>query len=52
MSTQQHVSSIAGYKRNALLKYCNENGMKLNHLEAILNKLHQLGFLRFLIRLI
>ena len=25
MSTQQHVSSVAEYKRNAFLKYCNEN---------------------------
>ena len=54
MSTQQHVSSIAGYKRNVLLKYCNENGKKLNQLVelAILNKLHKLGLFPFLIGLI
>ena len=28
MSTQQHLSSIAEYKKIVFLKYCNENGVK------------------------
>ena len=45
MSTQQLVSSIAEYKRCAILKYCNENGIKKSHLDVFLfsNNLHKLG---------
>ena len=56
MSTQQLISSIAEYKRCAILKYCNENGIKESHLEEFLvpNNLHKLGlcysFVGFLCR--
>ena len=42
MSTQEHESSIAEYKRKAFLKYCNENGIEKYKLKklSILNK-HQ-----------
>ena len=45
MSTQQYVSSIAEYKRSALLKYCKENGIKKNQLDelSVSNNLHKLG---------
>ena len=45
MSTQQHVSSIAEYKRSALLKYCKENGIKKYQLDelSVSNNLHKLG---------
>ena len=35
MSTQQYVSSISEYKRNAFLKYCNENGIEKYQLNAL-----------------
>ena len=45
MSTQQLVSSIAEYKRCAILKYCNENGIKKSYLDELLisKNLHKLG---------
>ena len=45
MSTQQHVRSIAEYKRYAFLKYCNKNCIRKNQLNELLssNKLHELG---------
>ena len=52
----KNVSSIAEYKRCAILKYCNENGIKESHLEEFLvpNNLHKLGlcysFVGFLCR--
>ena len=51
MSTQQHVSSIARYKKYAFLKYCNENGIRKNQLDEslILNKLHKLGLFCFIV---
>ena len=40
-----NVSSIAEYKRCAILKYCNENGNIKNQLDElfIFNELHELG---------
>ena len=40
-----NVSSIAEYKRCAILKHCNENGNIKNQLDElfILNELHELG---------
>ena len=45
MSTQQHKSSIAEYKRKAFLKYCNENSIEKYKLKklSILNKHQKLG---------
>ena len=41
----KNVSSIAEYKRCAILKYCKEIGTKRNQLDrlSILNKLRKLG---------
>ena len=41
-----NVSSIAEYKRCAILKYCKELGTKRNQLDrlSILNKLRKLGW--------
>ena len=41
----KNVSSIAEYKRCAILKYCKELGTKRNQLDrlSILNKLRKLG---------
>ena len=41
----ENVSSIAEYKRCAVLKYCNENGIEKNKLIklSILNKHQKLG---------
>ena len=43
MSTQEHGSSIAEYKRSAFLKNCNANGIKKYQLKevSILNKHHK-----------
>ena len=35
MSTQQHVSSVEEYKRNAFFKYCNENDIKKHQTDEI-----------------
>ena len=45
MSTQQLVSSIAEYKRCAILKYCKDNGIKKSHLDEFLisNNHNKLG---------
>ena len=45
MSTQEHGSSIAEYKRRDFLKYCNENGIKKYQFKelSILNKHHKSG---------
>ena len=45
MSTQEHGSSIAEYKRSAFLKNCNENSIKKYQLKelSILNKHHKSG---------
>ena len=45
MSTQQHVSSIAVYKKCAFLKYCNNDVTKNHRLDelSILNDLLKLG---------
>ena len=44
-------SIIAEYKRCAILKYCNENGVKTNHLDdlSISNDFHLLGLYCFVI---
>ena len=41
----ENVSSIAEYKRCAILKYCKENGIYRNQLDVlpISNELHRLG---------
>ena len=41
----EDVSSIAEYKRCAILKYCNENGIEKNqlHISSVSNELHKLG---------
>ena len=52
----ENVGSIAEYKRCAILKYCNENGIKKSHLDEFLisNNHHKLGifysFISFLCR--
>ena len=45
MSTQHLESSIADYKRCAILKYCNKNGIKKSYLDELLisNNLHKIG---------
>ena len=45
MSTQQLVSSIIEYKRCAILKYCNENGIEKNQLDilSLTNEHNKLG---------
>ena len=45
MSTKQHVTSIAEYKSCAILKYCNENGIKKYQLDDLStsNNHHKLG---------
>ena len=45
MTIQQHVSSIAEYKRCAFLKYCNENDINKHQLDelSISNNHHKLG---------
>ena len=45
MSTQQHVSSIAEYKKSAFLNYCNKNVIKNHQLDKLstLNDLLKLG---------
>ena len=45
MSTQQHVSSIAEYRKCAFLKYCNNNVIKNHQLDELLtlNDLLKLG---------
>ena len=42
----KNISSIAEYKRCAILKYCKEIGTKRNQLDrlSILNKLRKLGW--------
>ena len=35
MKIDEDVSGIAEYKRCALLKYCNENGIKTNNLDKL-----------------
>ena len=42
----ENVGSIAEYKRCAILKFCNEKGIKKNQLDelSISEKLHKLGF--------
>ena len=44
-------SIIAEYKRCAILKYCNENGIKTNHLDklSISNEFYTLGLYCFVI---
>ena len=44
-------SIIAEYKRCAILKYCNENGIKTNHLDelSISNDFHSLGLYYFVL---
>ena len=51
MSTQQLVSSIAEYKRYAILKYCKDNGIKKSHLDELLisNNLRKLGMFTVLL---
>ena len=41
----ENVSSIAQYKRCAVLKFCNENGIENNQFEILFisKKLHELG---------
>ena len=41
----EHVSGVAKYKRCAILKYCNENGIEKYQLDklSVLNELHKLG---------
>ena len=53
MSRQQNVSSIAEYKICAILKYYNENIIKINQLDEILisNKGHKLGLFCFFVLL-
>ena len=52
----ENVSSITEYKRRAILKYCNDNGIKKSHLDELLisNNHHKLGmfysFIGFLCR--
>ena len=50
MSTQEHESSIAEYKRSAFLKNCNENGIKKYQLKdlSISNKHHKSGLFHIL----
>ena len=45
MSTQEHWSSIAEYKKSALLRYSNENGIKEHQLNelSISNNLYKIG---------
>ena len=50
MSTQQHVSSVAEYKRCGFLKHCNENGIKKYQL--ISNNHRNLGLFYWFIKLI
>ena len=42
----ENVSNITQYKRRAILKFCNEKGIKQNQLDelSISEKLHKLGF--------
>ena len=49
MKIDEDVSGIAEYKRCALLKYCNENGIKTNNLDklSISNDFHLLGLYFF-----
>ena len=35
MKIDEDVSSIAEYKKCAILKYCNENGIDTNHFDKI-----------------
>ena len=51
MSTQQLVSSIAEYKRCAILKYCKDNGIKKSHLDELLisNNHRKLGMFTVLL---
>ena len=48
----ENISSIAVYKRLAILKYCMEIGIEKNQLEDLLisKKLHKLGFILYLNR--
>ena len=48
----ENISSIAEYKRCAILKYCMEIGIEKNQLEDLLisKKLHKLGFILYLNR--
>ena len=52
----ENLGSIAEYKRRAILKYCNDNGIKKSHLDELLisNNHHKLGmfhsFIGFLCR--
>ena len=48
----ENVSSIAEYKKCAILKYCKENGIEKNQLNelSISKKLHKLGFILLLNR--
>ena len=41
----ENVSSVVEYKRCAILKYCNENGIEKYQLDklSVLNELHKLG---------
>ena len=43
----ENLSSITEYKRRAILKYCNEKGIKQNQLDelSISEKLNKLGFI-------
>ena len=47
-------SIIAEYKRCAILKYCNKNGIKTNHLDelSISNDFHLLGLFYFVLFLV
>ena len=47
----EDVSIIAEYKRCAILKYCNENGIKTHHIDklSISNEFHILGLYCFVI---
>ena len=48
----KYVSRFAEYKRCAILKYCNENGIEKYHLDlsSISNELSKLGMCYFFLR--
>ena len=51
MSTQQHLSIVAEYKICAILKYYNDNVIKKNQLDELMNsnKRHKIGLYRFIV---
>ena len=53
MSTKQHLSTVAEYKICAILKYYNENVIKKNQLDELMNsnKRHNLGLFCFIVLL-